>query len=145
MAAQWESDVWSASDAADSVARCAQLAAQSVGDLLQLVGQCAPTTSGSGPGTAAVTSEAFAASSASTTARTLTMSDSLVSVVSGNVIPDSAVSFSPPTLAAGQTTFQLLVARQGLSGSAFFGTVAVIPPAGSTEPVDHVPVWVQMP
>lgn len=55
-------------------------------------------------------------------------------------IPDRAISFVPPVLAPGETTFQIALSDDEYAGATYRGTVAFRPTGGSRRASDQPPV-----
>jgi hypothetical protein len=157
-----DSGSYTANEAATDLVDLAYLAAESTFLVGNEVVEAAAVLSGDQNLPRPIVSGTFHAKQAPTFARTLELDGPLTSPLAASSIPVSAVTivpgprpadpprFPPPgsgppfLLAANVTVFHLYVMATGFDGVGYLGNVKVHK-AGSTESVDTVMVWIQVP
>jgi len=145
-----EGECYTPADAACDWSRCVAVAGEALQGLVGMATDaarscccpdfgCCPEQ----PGTRA--SEEYTTANVATAPRTFARPVTLTSPLTGETLPDSAVSFHPAALKVTDTTFHLAVEPVGITGSAYFGDVTVLPAPGSNDRSEVVSVWVQVP
>jgi hypothetical protein len=105
-----------------------------------------------------IRSQVFSATSSAISSRTLELADDLIPGIGrpkhpDEAIPADAVRFEPPVLAAGETSFRLLVDADSVEdhpGGTYWGTVTVSESAGPLgigifAATESVSVWIVVP
>ena len=125
---------YTTADAAQDWGQCMAIGIESWSGYVSMMAQCL-----SGGGITTAFSRPFFPENAPTQPMGLTIKASLTAQ-SGDVVPDSDVTFNPSTLTPQVYAFTLSVPTAGRTGGAYFGTVTTVPAQGSNDVAEDIKV-----